>query len=172
MRLFDWIALYAFIFGVGILGLSVVRVSFAGLGIYDLLLFIGTTGLALALYALGRRERSKTVVLDVRPNEISVEGERTFGFAFSAHGRFVTDTDLLDKAFDSVAGRLGASGGKFMYLKETPHVRIWPGEYGITKLELDAVAHAVRTHFNEPEFELMESNGLLIQPSPQSTPTG
>ena len=109
-------------------------------------------------------------MLDVRPNEIGVEGEQTFGFPFSAHGRFVTDADLLDKAFDSVAGRLGASGGKFMYLKETPLVRIWPGEPGITKLELDAVAHAVRTHFNEPEFEVMEREGLLIHPSPQSTP--
>lgn len=170
MRFYHWVAFYVLILGAGILAITVLRVSFSGLGINDFLLFIATTGIALALYALGCRERSKTVVLDVRPNEIGVEGEQTFGFAFSAHGRFVTDADLLDKAFDSVAGRLGASGGKFMYLKETPLVRIWPGEPGITKLELDAVAHAVRTHFNEPEFEVMEREGLLIHPSPQSTP--
>lgn len=172
MRLFHWVAFFVFILGAGILAITVLRVSFAGLGIYDYLRFIVTTGIALALYALGCRERSKTVVLDVRPNEIGVEGEGTFAFAFSAHGRFVTDVELLEKAFDSVAGRLGASGGKFMYLKETPHVRIWPGESGITKLELDAVANAVRAYFNEPEFELMESKGVLIHPSPQATPAG
>ena len=104
MRFFHWVAFYVLILGAGILAITVLRVSFSGLGINDFLLFIATTGIALALYALGCRERSKTVVLDVRPNEIGVEGEQTFGFAFSAHGRFVTDADLLDKAFDSGAG--------------------------------------------------------------------
>lgn len=165
MKMINKHAVFVFAIGAFLFSLKLFNGNIAEFTFFDWLPLVAASTLAIGMVVIGR-VGIKKIVLDVRPNEITVVGEQDFQFGYSAHGRFVADGELLEKAFDSVAGRLSLNRGKFMSLKETPLVRIWPGESGITQLELDAICHAVHAHFIEPEFEVME-DGFRAAPTPQ-----
>ncbi|NVL49889.1 hypothetical protein F2S72_09065 [Pseudomonas syringae pv. actinidiae] len=145
-----------------ITGTFLYRVSASGvtsMTIGDWMLPIASVAIAAAIYTTSHRAADMRVELDVRPNEISVQGGKVFPSAFSQNGRFVVDTALLDGACSEVAARSDTKG-KLLALKETAHVRIWPGETGITPLELEAVTYAFSLHFVNTQFEVMEG-GIL-----------
>ncbi|HDS1721707.1 hypothetical protein NPS53_09355 [Pseudomonas putida] len=156
MKYHQTISTFIFLIGVMLFAFELSTVSFDNLTFSDWLLHGVIISVALAVRLLGNMATQKTVVLDVSPNQIRVQNGPVYDFNYSAHGRFVTDAESLDKAFFSVSSRPCAGGGKILALKETAHVRIWPGDTGITELELDALANTVRLHFLEPEFEVME----------------
>lgn len=118
------------------------------------LIVVGWGG-ALLIHTSLSKLITRNVYLDIRPNLIQVsDGTRIDGL-FSSKSRFLTDADLFNSALEQVVNRAFADNKKIVAIRETAHVRVWPGELGITPLEQRAIAETIAFHFLDPTFEVV-----------------
>ncbi|MCF5372011.1 hypothetical protein [Pseudomonas syringae] len=116
-------------------------------------------GCVLSWYGLrGGVDDKSRVELHVFPNAISVKGKQRIRYDFSGHGRFVMDQDQLGRGFYAVANSLEEPGAKYFSLKRSAKIRIYPGNIGVTKLEMDAVFHAAAPVFKDMEVTVEDED--------------
>lgn len=107
---------------------------------------------------LKRQVVQNRVYLHVKPNTIEIESAEVFKGDFSSKNRFLVSTEAFQKTLRAVAGRESHTKGRFMSLRESAYVRIWPGALGITELELEAIEQALAVEFIELEVMVMMSH--------------
>ncbi len=103
-----------------------------------------------------RRAVLNRVYLHVKPNAIEVESAEKFSGDFSSSTHFIASAEAFQKTLQSVAGRKSYTQGRFMSPRESAYVRIWPGDFGVSELELDAIGQALAKEFIEVEIEVMD----------------
>lgn len=106
---------------------------------------------------LKRKALRNRVYLHVKPNVIEVESAELFNGEFSSETRFLASTESFQKTLRAVAGRKSHTQGRFMSLRESAYVRIWPGALGITDLEQDAIEQCLAEEFIELEIQVITS---------------
>lgn len=112
--------------------------------------------IAALLVWTGRRAVRNRVYLHVKPNKIEVESAELFSGDFSSSTRFIVSAEAFQKTLQSVTERKSYTQGRFMSPRESAYVRIWPGDLGITELELDAIEQVLVKEFIELEIEVMD----------------
>lgn len=99
-----------------------------------------------------RKAVRNRVYLNVKPNVIEIEGAEHFSGEFSSDSRFLISTDAFQKTLVAVVLRKSYTRGRFMSAREAAYVRIWPGNIGITDLEIGAIYKALDEEFIELEI--------------------
>lgn len=105
-----------------------------------------------------RKALRNRVYLDIRPNTIEVVNAELFQGTFSSETSFLVSAEEFQKTLRSVAGRKSHVQGRFLSLRESAYVRIWPGQMEITDLELEALAQALNEEFIDWEIEVITSD--------------
>lgn len=94
--------------------------------------------------------------LNIRPNVIEIEGDEKFRGNFSSETRFLISTDAFREALNSTVTRESYTRGRFVFAREAAYVRIWPGDAGISDLEVEAIHNALSEEFIELEVEVVQ----------------
>lgn len=120
-------------------------------------------------FSRGGIDAKHRVELHVFPNAIGIKGEQPTPFDFSGYGRFVLDKAQLGRAFHAMADTLDGPGAKVIVLRRSALVRIYPGNIGITNVEMDAVFQAAATVFKDLEVSVEDEDFRgIAHPSPTS----
>lgn len=104
-----------------------------------------------------RKAIRNQLYLNIRPNEIEIEGAEKFNGEYSSESRFLISTDAFQKALESVVLRESYTHGRFMFAREAAYVRIWPGSLGITDFETEAIYKVLAEEFVELEVEVVQN---------------
>ncbi|MCK9709878.1 hypothetical protein [Pseudomonas syringae] len=116
---------------------------------------VSCVGIGLWVVLSERKSLQSRVVLDVKPNIIEVEHAESFRGAFSSETHFLTSAGAFQKTLSQVATRKSYARNRFMALRESAYVRIWPDTLGITELELGAIEQLLEEEFILVEVEVM-----------------
>lgn len=100
---------------------------------------------------------SERVHIDVKPNVIEVADGERFTAPFSKGGRFLSSPGEFSSALLEAANRKSHMGTRFAASRESAHVRLWPGELGISELELQALTQMLEAEFIEPTIEVIDT---------------
>lgn len=122
-----------------------------------ILVTISCIVIGVLLFWMKRRAIRNRVYLHVKPNIIEVENAELFRGEFSSFTNFLVSTEEFQKTLRAVAGRKSYMQNRFMAVRESAYVRIWPEPMGISEVELDALTHALSDEFIELEVEVMVS---------------
>ncbi|MDM1714709.1 hypothetical protein HX137_29240 [Pseudomonas sp. 165] len=127
--------------------------------------------LAATLEFLNRKAEKNRVMVDVKPNMVTIAGVSTEG-AYSTSGHFVaSQAQLAEDLHRAIVAALFKPDQK-MVLRRTAYVRVWPGSFPITELELDALQAVMAVEFIDPIIEVLEPVASLLQFQQQSTYLG
>ncbi|MGF6281825.1 hypothetical protein ABH908_000142 [Pseudomonas frederiksbergensis] len=113
---------------------------------------------SLAAYAIfwKRKTISERVHIDVKPNVIEVADGERFTAQFSTGGRFLSSPEQFSSALRDAANRKSHMANRSVAHRESAHVRLWPGELGISELELDAFTQLLEIEFVDPTIEVID----------------
>ncbi len=147
------------LFFIGWCGLSYMWLGFVPEGNLRTAILVTVSCAAIGAWLLWAERKAvrNRVYLHVKPNSIEVESAELFSGDFSSQTRFLTSTEEFQKTLRAVVVRKSYTKDRFMFARESAYVRIWPGDLGITELELEAIEQALTEEFIELEIEVMES---------------
>lgn len=114
--------------------------------------------MAAYLYFWSKKLSAQRVYLGLYPNRIETGNGEVFHACFSSTDHLIADSTKLNDCVAAVATRKSHSGGRFIFSRESAHVRIWPQGKGIGELELNAIRNAFEREFIDPAFEIADGN--------------
>lgn len=120
------------------------------------------TGTLAAACALGawflewteRKMVTNRVVIDLKPNQVIVDGV-AIDCPFSSVTHFFRSRDALAEAVGLAVKESMLKQEKFLVVRKSALIRIWPGSFQVSDFELEALSAAVTAEFISPAFELM-----------------
>ena len=133
--------------------------------IYTALLTLGGWGGALFYWYARRKAVANRISLDIRPNSGQVVDGPVFYQQFSTPTHFLSDPVAFSKLITDVVHRPAISKGRFMYARESVHVRLHTGDITLTSVEADRIMEIVETYFIDPIFELVEDSDIEVKQS-------
>ena len=133
--------------------------------VYTALLTIGGWGGALYRWYTRRKVIANRLCLDIRPNSAQIVDGPVFNQPFSTPTHFLSDPAAFNRLITEVVSRPAVSKGRFMYPRESVHVRLHMGELTITEVEADRIMEIVEKYFIDPIFELVEDGDTEVKQS-------
>nr|QDQ70450.1 hypothetical protein pJBCL41_00443 [Pseudomonas sp.] len=118
--------------------------------------------LAAILEFLNRKSEKDRVIVDVKPNIVTIAGVSTEG-TYSTSGHFVACQAQLAEDFHRAIVAALFKPGQKMALRRTAYVRVWPETLPITELELDALQAVMNVEFIYPIIEVIEPGACPLQ---------
>jgi len=101
----------------------------------------------------------RRVYVDVRPNHVTVSDGHQFDGKFSTSACLIADLEALGGVLKDVADRAFAGTNKLFSMKESVHIRVWPGSLRLSFAEVEALRELADALFIEPEIEIVRSAG-------------
>lgn len=99
------------------------------------------------------------VFVDIHPNLITVsDGYRSDG-KYSSDTCLIADLDEFRESLVAAAERHLTDSKKLLMLKESAHIRLWPGSCRYSRRDLDAIVEIAEELFISPEVEVVGSSG-------------
>ncbi|MFJ3110249.1 hypothetical protein [Pseudomonas putida] len=118
--------------------------------------------LAATLEVLNRKTEKNRVMVEMKPNMITIAGVSTEG-DFSTVSHYVaSQAQLAEDLHKAIVAALFKPDQK-MILRRTAYVRVWPGTIPITELELDALQAVMSVEFIDPIIEVVEPTATSLQ---------
>lgn len=133
--------------------------------VYAALLTLGGWGGALYCWYTRRKVIANRLRLDIRPNSAQIIDSPVFHQSFSTPTHFLSDPAAFNRLITDVVNRPTVSKGRFMYPRESVHVRLHRGELTLTEVEADRIMEIVENHFIDPIFELVEDGDTEVNQS-------
>lgn len=101
-----------------------------------------------------RRLVAHRTYIDIRPGTVTAMEGDVVSKPFSSESQFLADYQAFDDAIISIATRPSVSKGKFVYARESAHVRIWPDGLALSEPDIRALVTVLRREFIDPEIEI------------------
>ena len=119
--------------------------------------------LAAFLWNWKRRLIARRTFIDIRPGTVTAMEGDVVRKPFSSETQFLADYQAFDDAISSIAIRPSVSKGKFVYGRESAHVRIWPNGLALSEPDIRALVTVLRREFIDPEIEIGQDSDTSTQ---------
>lgn len=119
-------------------------------------IFLGGCALAWGMEALTRNADKNRVMIELKPNLVTVAGT-SVECSYSSGDHFITSKEQLANDIRDAVTKVLFRPGQSMGLRKAAHVRVWPGSMAITDLEYGALHAVMEDEFIDPIIEVMDS---------------
>lgn len=95
------------------------------------------------------------IVIDIKPNQVTVDGVM-LNCEFSSLIRLFKSRVDLAEMLGIIVNEAMFKHGQSVALRKSAHIRIWPGSLQVSDFELESLSEAIAAEFISPVFEVID----------------